>query len=240
VATRRLAPRADPMAGDILMSAPRLVSIQVGLPTVRGVPGSDDPMAQPWTSGIVKEPVDGPIWLGRTNLSGDGQADLTNHGGPDKAVLSYAAGHYPGWRQELDRPDLPYGAFGENFTVDGLHEEIVCVGDTYALGDVLVQVSQPRAPCWKLARRWRMKELTALVERSGRTGWYLRVLREGEVRPGETLTLLERPYPEWTMTRASQVLRARTHDREAAGALASVELLATSWRTVLQQAAAER
>ena len=221
------------------MGAPVLVSIQVGRPSVRGVPGSDDPMDQTWTSGIVKNVIDGPVWLGRTNLAGDGQADLVNHGGPDKAVLSYAATHYPGWRQELDRPDLPHGAFGENFTIDGLSEDVVCVGDSYALGDdVVVQVSQPRVPCWKLARRWRLKELTALVERSGRTGWYLRVLKEGEVQPGLTVTLIERPHPEWTVTRASQVMRHRTKDRAAAGALATLEVLAESWRTRLAEAAA--
>jgi MOSC domain-containing protein YiiM len=222
------------------MSAPQIVSIQVGQPRVRGVPGSDDPHDQVWTSGIVKECVDGPLWLSQTNLAGDGQADLTNHGGPDKAVLAYCAGHYPDWRAKLDRPDLPHGAFGENFTIDGLFEQTVCIGDSYALGEVLVQVSQPRVPCWKLARRWRMKELTALVERSGRTGRYLRVLREGEVRPGLTLALVERPYPEWTIARASQVMRALTQDREATGALAACELLAGSWRARLQQAARDR
>jgi MOSC domain-containing protein YiiM len=221
------------------MSAPFIVSIQVGLPAVRGLPGSGDLMDQTWTSGIVKAPVDGPLWLGRTNLAGDGQADLVNHGGPDKAVLSYAAAHYPGWRRELDRPDLPHGAFGENFTIEGLTEDIVCVGDTYTLGeDVVVQVSQPRSPCWKLARRWRMRELTALVEESGRTGWYLRVLREGTVRSGLTVALVERPYPEWTVARASRVMRARTRDREAAGALAACDLLAGSWRTRLADAGA--
>jgi MOSC domain-containing protein YiiM len=220
------------------MNAPLLISIQVGKPAVRGVPGSDDPMDQTWTSGIVKSMIEGPVWLGRTNLVGDGQADLVNHGGPDKAVLSYAAAHYPDWRKELERPDLPHGAFGENFTIEGLSEQAVCIGDTYTIGeDVVVQVSQPRVPCWKLARRWRMKELMALVEQSGRTGWYLRVLKEGEVRPGLAVSLVERPFPEWTVARASGVMRTRTKDR-AAGALAAVELLAESWRTHLAEAAA--
>ena len=161
------------------MTTPLLVSIQVGLPRFYGRPGADDPMDRPWETGFFKQPVDGPRWLGRTNLAGDGQADLVNHGGPDKAVLCYAASHYPGWRGELDRPELPHGAFGENFTIEGLTEETVCVGDTYRLGGAIVQVSQPRQPCWKLAWRWRLKELTALVERSGRTGWARRVAQRG-------------------------------------------------------------
>jgi MOSC domain-containing protein YiiM len=222
------------------MSTPLLVSIQVGLPRSYGREGADDPMDQPWQSGFFKAPVDGPRWLGRTNLVGDGQADLVNHGGPDKAVLSYAASHYPDWREQLEKPDLPHGAFGENFTIDGLTEETVCIGDRYALGQAIVEVSQPRAPCWKLARRWRIKDLTALVEQSGRTGWYVRVLEEGEVRAGLTLTLLERPYPEWTVARATRVMRGRTRDRAAAGALAGCEVLAASWRDRLAQAAAGR
>ena len=230
------------------MTTPLLVSIQVGLPRWHGRPGADDPMDRPWETGFFKQVVEGPRWLGRTNLVGDGQADLVNHGGPDKAVLCYAASHYPGWRAELERPDpsassgqvLPHGAFGENFTIEGLTEETVCVGDSYRVGEAIVQVSQPRQPCWKLAWRWRMKELTALVERSGRTGWYVRVLDEGEVCAGQPLKLLERPYPEWTVARASQVMRGRRQDPEAAGALAACELLAASWRDRLAEAAAGR
>jgi MOSC domain-containing protein YiiM len=222
------------------MSAPLLVSMQLGLPRSYGQEHAADPMDRAWSTGFFKEPVDGPRWLSRTNLTGDGQADLINHGGFDKAVLSYAAAHYPGWRESLVRPDLPHGAFGENFTIEGQTEETVCIGDTYRLGDALVQVSQPRQPCWKLARRWRIKELAALVEWSGRTGWYLRVLEEGEVRPGLSLTLVERPFPEWPVHRASHVMRNRTKDPVAAGELAGCELLAAVWRDALAQAAADR
>jgi MOSC domain-containing protein YiiM len=212
--------------------------MQVGRPQAYGREGADNPMDRPWTTGFFKDPVDGPRWLSRVNLDGDGQADLVNHGGADKAVLSYAAAHYPGWRESLARPDLPHGAFGENFTIDGQTEETVCVGDTYRLGDVVVQVSQPRQPCWKLAWRWRIKELTALVEWSGRTGWYLRVLEEGEVRPGLSLTLVDRPYPAWTVHRASHVMRSRKKDPVAAGELAACKLLADGWRDRLAEAAA--
>ncbi|MFN8634688.1 MAG: MOSC domain-containing protein [Chloroflexota bacterium] len=222
------------------MSSPRLVSIQVGLPKAYGSDGADDPMDRSWQTGFFKQPVDGPLWLGKTNLVGDGQADLVNHGGEDKAVLCYAARHYPDWRNELARPDLPHGAFGENFTVDGLDEQTACLGDTYQLGDAVIQVSQPRQPCWKLAWRWRLKELTALVERSGRTGWYVRVLREGEVRPGLPVTLLDRPCPEWTVTKVAQAMRWRKNRPSVAGALAGNEYLAASWRDRLAEAAAGR
>lgn len=222
------------------MSTPHLVSMQVAVPGVFGRPGAEGWMDQPWQTGFYKKPVDGPRWLAPTNLAGDGQADLVNHGGPDKAVLAYAAAHYPGWREQLERPELPHGAFGENFTVDGLTEDTVSIGDIFRLGGALVQVSQPRQPCWKLARRWRIKELPALVEHTGRTGWYLRVLEEGEVEPGQPLALQDRPYPGWTVTRATRTMRSRTRDCAAAGELAGIEALAASWRDRLAEAAAQR
>lgn len=222
------------------MEQPVVLSIQVGLPQERGRDGADDPMDRPWTSAIFKEAVTGPVWLGRTNLEGDRQADRKNHGGPDKAVLLYAASHYPAWRQELGLEAFPFGAFGENFTVAGLTEETVCIGDVLAVGGAVVQVSQPRQPCWKLAFRWRIKDLTARVERTGRTGWYARVLQEGPVRPGDALTLLERPHPAWTAARATAVMRAKGRDPEATAALASLPALAEAWRAALREVLARR
>ena len=130
---------------------PSLLSVQVGMPTVLGVVGSTDPANRPWTTGFIKGPVAGPVWAGSLNLTGDGQADRTNHGGPDKAVCVYPADHYEFWRHDLGLPDIPLGAFGENFTVAGLGEADVCIGDVWAVGDAVFQVSQPRQPCWKLA-----------------------------------------------------------------------------------------
>ena len=193
-------------------------------------------MDRPWVTSFFKDPVDGPVWLGLTNLAGDGQADLENHGGPDKAVLAYAAAHYPLWRAELGRPDLPYGAFGENFTIAGLTEATVCIGDVYAIGEARVQVSQPRQPCWKIARRWRIKDLTARVRETGRTGWYLRVLTEGYVEPGLPVTLIERPYPQWTVARATEIMHRRREAPAAAAELAACPLLSTAWRETLAAA----
>lgn len=210
-----------------------VLSIQVGGPTTMGVEGASDPMQRLWTSGIVKRPVEGPVWLGRTNLAGDGQADLVNHGGADKAVLAYAAAHYPDWRIELAPLELPFGAFGENLTVEGQDESSVCIGDVFAVGEALVQVSQPRQPCWKLARRWGLKDLTARVQRSGRGGWYLRVLGEGIIQTGLTLVLRERPYPRWTVALANDLMFRRLEDQDALAALAACPLLSLDWRETL-------
>lgn len=213
--------------------APTLVSVHVGLPRELGTPGAADPMERPWSSGIRKDPVTGPIRLGRLNLEGDGQADRKNHGGPDKAVCVYPAAHYDHWRRDLRRPDLPYGAFGENFTLAGVVEGDVAIGDVFRIGDAVVQVSQPRQPCWKLARRWKVEDLALRVQRTGFTGWYFRVLEEGVVERGMRLHLLERPHPEWTIARANQVMHDAVDDRAAAAALAACPALSESWRRTL-------
>lgn len=224
--------RIGPLTGAVV------ASIQVGLPQSYGREGADDPMDRPWSTGYVKRPVAGPLWLGATNLAGDGQADLAHHGGPDKAVLAYAAAHYAYWRSALSVDELPFGAFGENFTVEGLTEAEVCIGDTYRVGDVaVVQVSQPRQPCWKLARRWRIKTLAAQVQQTGKTGWYLRVLEEGGVQAGMPMTLLARPHPTWSVARANRVMHAEKHDLEASAELAALPELSSNWRKTLTRRA---
>lgn len=215
------------------MPQPVLLSIQVGRPAEHGNDGATDPMDRPWTSGFFKTPVAGPVFLGRTNLDGDGQADLVNHGGPDKAVCAYSADHYSAWMAEWGLPELPSGAFGENFTLGDLTEADVCIGDVWRVGEAVVQVSQPRQPCWKLARRWRVKDLPGQVVATGRTGWYFRVRKEGLVAPGVFLHLVERPFPSWTVARANRVMHHDKGDRIAAADLAAVPPLAASWRDAL-------
>ena len=215
-----------------------LCSIQVGTPKAYGFEDALDTHDKPWRTGFFKTPVQGRVFVGRTNLVGDGQADLENHGGIDKAVLAYSADHYPKWRRELNLPDMPYGAFGENLTISGLSEESVCIGDTLRIGAVSFEVSQPRQPCWKLARRWRMHELTGLVVRNGRSGWYLRVLEEGWIEASMPVMLLDRPNPDWPIARANEVLHHRKTDAPLALQLADVPQLAGSWSRELRERAA--
>jgi len=217
------------------MIPPVLLSIQVGLPERFGREGADDPMDRPWATGFFKQPVHGPVRLGATNLEGDGQADLGYHGGLDKAVLAYSADHYDGWRQELNNPALTPGAFGENFTIAGLTEADVCLGDIWRVGEATVQVSQPRQPCWKLARRWRLKALALQVQESGRTGWYCRVLHEGLVATGMPLVLVERRYPAWSVERANRIMHTDKQDLKAAAELSTLPPLSANWRTTLRR-----
>jgi len=214
-----------------------LASIQVGTPKRYGFEKADDPHDLPWTTSFFKSPVDGPVFARSTNLDGDRQADLDVHGGANKAVLAYSAEHYPKWREELAMPDMPHGAFGENFTIAGLGEESVCVGDRYRIGAATFEVSQPRQPCWKLARRWRMIKLAALVVNNGRSGWYFRVLEEGFVEAGLPISLLERPNPQWTVARANQILHHRKSDLALTLELAAVPRLSNGWVRELRERA---
>lgn len=207
------------------MADQRIESLQVGRPS----PLVDD-RGRSVISGFVKQPVHGPVDLGQVNLDGDAQADLENHGGPDKAVCVYPIAHLPAWRDWLGRDDLAEGAFGENLSVSGVTERDIAIGDRYAVGDAVVEVSQPRAPCYKLARRWSTPDLPGEVTRTGRSGWYLRVVATGTIQVGQTLQLLARPEPELTI---SLVNRARFHaldDLDLAARLAGCELLADEWR----------
>jgi MOSC domain-containing protein YiiM len=220
---------------NTLMTAPSLASIQIGQPTTHGRENATDPHDRLWTSAFFKSGLSGPVFVSRTNIAGDAQADRQNHGGVDKAVLAYAASHYDLWRQELTNVPWCHGGFGENLTLAGLTEESVCIGDVWSLGDALFQVSQPRQPCWKLARRWRITELTAMVIANGRTGWYLRVLQEGMIDAGQELTLIERPHAEWSVARANEVMHHRKADFALASKLAELPELSDAWKASLRK-----
>lgn len=207
----------------------QLLSIQVGLPVV--YPGIDDPAAE-WRSGIVKRPVDGPVWLGILGLEGDGQADLRNHGGPHRAVNLYPAEHYEIWRQTPGLESMSGGAFGENFTTLGLTETSACLGDAFRVGEAVIEISQPRGPCYKLDRRWKVADLSKRAEQTGRYGWYFRVLQEGHVQAGSELALLRRPYPRWTIERVWNT----AHDPALRGdipALLECPALSDGWKQSL-------
>jgi MOSC domain-containing protein YiiM len=214
-----------------------LQSIQIGKPQNYGRADAAETHDQAWTTGFFKVAIDGMIFAGRTNLAGDGQADLKHHGGIDKAILAYSADHYPHWRRDLGRPGLPYGAFGENLTISGLDESSVHIGDIFSIGPARFEVSQPRQPCWKLARRWRMNELVAMVIANGHTGWYLRVLQESQIEAGMPVQLLERPNPDWSIARANRILHHHKKDLLLTLQLATVPRLAQAWVKELHERA---
>lgn len=219
--------------GTDMSQTMRVVSVQVGDPQTHHEHALQDGREIAWSSGIFKAPVQGRVWVGRINLDGDGQADLKNHGGPDRPVLAYSVEHYAEWKQEFEGRDWPSGSFGENITVSGLNERTVCLGDQYRIGEVLLEVSQPRVPCWKLGRRHGLVELPARVLETVRTGWYLRVLQEGFIEAGDAVEFLARPCPEWTIVRAHQVRLERKVNRDAARELAACPYLSQGWKAML-------
>jgi MOSC domain-containing protein YiiM len=208
--------------------AGRIVALNVG-----------QPRPMPYHGGTVltasfKEPVAGPVWLGPTGLAGDAQADLTVHGGPDKAVCVYPTEHLPYWAERLGRPLAP-GAFGENFSLAGLLEPEVCIGDIFRVGTALVQVSQPRQPCYKLATRNGEPAFALWVQESGRTGFYFRCLEPGLVQAGDTLELVARHPAGCTIAECNRLMHHDKHDRAGIERLLAVPALSASWRRTLTQ-----
>jgi MOSC domain-containing protein YiiM len=219
-----------------------LVSLRIGQPQTLTDTSGVDRLEPVWTTAIFKQPVSGAIWLGPTGLEGDGHGDPSVHGGPHQALLLYAATHYADWRSSLARPDLSYGAFGENVTVDGLDETTVCLGDQFTIGTgpALVEVSQPRRPCWKLSRRHGVADLAQQVQRNGRGGWYVRVLQPGHIAAGDSLTLAARPYSEWPIARVNDIMYRREDDPASRAALAACPAISPRWRNVLTGAGPDR
>ena len=206
----------------------QLVSLNVGQPAPLAFRGGTVPSA------IRKQPVAGPLRLGPTGLAGDAQADLRVHGGPDKAVCVYPTEHLAHWSARLGRRLAP-AAFGENFSVAGLLEADACLGDVYRVGTVLVQVSQPRQPCYKLATRQGEPVFALWVQESGWTGFYFRCLEPGEVQAGDMITLVERPAPGCTVAEANRLLHRDKYDRAGLERLLAVAALSASLRRTFEE-----
>jgi MOSC domain-containing protein YiiM len=212
---------------------PTIVSIQVALAETFGEYDATHPLDRRWTTAFFKKPVEGPVVAGWLGLAGDAQADLRHHGGRDKAILAYSADHYADWRRDPDLADISGGGFGENLTVSGISEGTVCIGDAWRIGDVLVEVTQPRQPCFKLGRRWRRPELVKQVVANGRTGWYLRVLEEGTIEAGMSMALERRPHPEWTIAAAHAVMYDRQIPADRIRELIALPELSEAWKDEL-------
>jgi MOSC domain-containing protein YiiM len=208
----------------------RLLTLQVGRPRTHPIPDADDPARDVFTSAIDKQPVAGPVRLFALGLEGDQVADTRAHGGPDQAVLAYTASHYPLWRAEWGRTEVPFGGFGENLTVGGADEDTVCLGDRWAIGDAVLEVTKPRSPCNRLAWYQRREDLISRVRATGRSGWYLRVVSEGTLEAGAPIELAARPHPELTVRRAALAMANRHQDRDEAMLLVHCPALAEDWR----------
>lgn len=207
-----------------------LISVNVGVPRPIGTR-----RGHPVLSGIVKEPTHEPaLRLDPLNLAGDRQADLRVHGGPDKAVYAYPSEHLPHWSEELG-VTFNVGTFGENLSTQGAVEGQVRIGDIWAWGDALLQVAQPRSPCYKLAMITGRPDLLKRFIATGRTGWYLRVLQPGDVPTAGSIRIVERSPDGVTVLQAHQAIVPGALDPDELQRLVSVEALAASWRDMVSE-----
>ena len=183
------------------------------------------------TTGIFKAPVAGPVMLRTLNLDGDAQADLGGHGGIYKAAYAYTLENYRYWADALARTDFaPAGQFGENFTVEGMPDDEIGIGDVFRVGAALVEVSQPRVPCFKLGIRMGIPDFQKQFAQSCRVGFYLRVLEDGEVGPGDELVRVRRPSVRMTVRAAMHLLYFDPDNLEDAKKALEIEAFSPGWR----------
>jgi MOSC domain-containing protein YiiM len=208
---------------------PTLLSINVGQP--REIVW-DDRVA---LTSIWKTPVSGPVAVTRLNLAGDRQSDLRVHGGVHKAVYAYPSEHYAFWRRELPDADLPWGAFGENFTTEGLLDDVVQIGDRLRAGTAEFVVSQPRLPCFKLAARFNRVDMIKRFTRAGRPGFYLSVAREGSVAAGDELAIVGRAGASLSVRDVASLYAGGRLDRDLLRRASELSGLPESWRSDLRK-----
>lgn len=202
----------------------KLVSLNVGLP--REVVWNGKPV----TTGIFKQPVDGPRQLDLLNLDGDRQADLSVHGGPNKAVYGYPLEHYALWRAELPELAFEAGMFGENFTTEGLNEAELLIGERFRVGTAEVRVSEPRMPCYKLGVRFGQADMVKRFLASRRSGFYFAVVQPGMVTAGDEFIRLERPDHGVTVADITRVFAFEKDDHTTIRQITELENFSESWR----------
>ena len=185
-------------------------------------------------TGIFKEPVEGQVTVRRLNLEGDGQADLTVHGGPEMAVYAYPSESYAFWRGQFPEMTLPWGMFGENLTVEGLREDAVHVGDHFQVGSAHLMVTQPRMPCYKLGMKFGRDDMIERFLKSGLTGFYCAVLKEGEVAAGDPIRLLQRDKHQVSVSTLTSLYREDKSNVDVLRRVLAVEVLSEEWRQRLE------
>ena len=207
----------------------KLVSLNVARPRLLVYQGKTI------NTGIFKQPVTGPVQLRTLNLDGDRQADLTVHGGPNKAAYGYPSEHYPVWRQELPGVNLPWGMFGENFTTTGLAEDKLHVGDRFQIGSAIVMVRQPRNPCYKLAAKFQRDDMIERFLRNGRSGFYFSVEQEGSVAVDDDFLPLKRNNAGITIAEMNHLFVRDKYNHDLLRKAIETAALPEDWRDYFQE-----
>ena len=185
-------------------------------------------------TGIFKTPVDGPVNIGQLNLNGDKQADLSVHGGPEKAVYAYPAEHYEYWRRELPNRTFSWGQFGENLTTERLAEDTLCIGDRLRVGSAVLSVTQPRMPCYKLALRFERDDMIKRFLISGRSGFYFSVIEPGKVSAGSEVEILSRDPNRVSVADICKLYLGQTHDPGLVQRALNLVSLPQNWKAQLK------
>jgi MOSC domain-containing protein YiiM len=207
----------------------KILSINVARPRIINSKGRQ------FSTGIFKEPVEGPVMLRRLNLDGDRQADPSVHGGPNKAVYGYPSEHYRFWRKELPEMELAYGMFGENFTTEGMNEASTNIGDRFQTGKAVLMVTQPRSPCFKLAAKFGRDDILKRFLQSGRSGFYFAVVEEGVVEAGDAIERIHEDQNGITVADINQLYLNGGDDIGLLRRAVQVEALPDRYRDYLRQ-----
>jgi MOSC domain-containing protein YiiM len=211
----------------------QILSVNVGQPRTLSWRGREV------STGIFKSPVAGPVMARHHNLDGDRQADLTVHGGADKAIYVYPSEHYAFWRDELPGVDLPWGMFGENFTTEGVLEADAHIGDRWRIGGAEVMVTEPRMPCYKLGLKFGRADMVKRFLASRRTGFYLAIVQLGLVAAGDTIEVIHRDPHGVSVAELTRIYTVDRGDAVAIRRLLQVDALPEGWRNYLEQQLAE-
>ncbi|MEA3373904.1 MAG: MOSC domain-containing protein [Campylobacterota bacterium] len=218
----------------------KLLSVQVGKVAVSGDKSSKEFLTREYTTASCKNPVDGKVQVTKDGIAGDAVADTVHHGGVDKVVFANSFLNYKGWQEFLQADSLPFGALAENLTFDGIDERDVCIGDVHKIGSVILEVSQPRKPCWKISRRWGNKNFTKEIFDTGKTGWYYRVLQEGLFQKGDEVELMSRPEVRVTVQEANEAFKDPDQHGKSVEKLLALEMLADAWSSGLKKRASNK
>lgn len=208
----------------------KVLSVQVGCAKTYGDAGSKDFLEKEWQSASFKEVSKTPLYASFNGLAGDEVADKMHHGGVDKAIFANSYENYAHWASFLGVEQLPFGALAENLTIQGLHESSVMLGEIHQIGTALLQVSQPRKPCWKISRRWNHKAFTNEIFTSGLTGWYYKVLQEGIISTGDEVRVISAETPKISILEANNAFCEPEKYRHILETILEIPSLASSYK----------
>lgn len=209
----------------------RVISLQIGKVKSYGDKKSSEFLEKYWESASFKEVVNDKVWAGKLGFKGDEVADRVHHGGAEKAIFANSYQNYEKWTEFLKVKHLSFGALAENLTVSGLHESNVCLGDIHKIGSALLQVSQPRKPCYKISKKHNNKKFTDEIYTSGLTGWYYRVLEEGFIQAENDIQIVFSEEPKISILEANMAFAHPDEKRDTLNKILTISSIAPSYRT---------